>query len=378
MTIPPPPPPAGLGPDARAVVRAAEALTTQVRRIADAITTPVAVIRDGVLTPLEAEAPAPRRAVALATPCVNCTHPYNWHAGRTGCEFGNETNRCGCTQFSPGQRPEPVNPWHILGAQHPAEHCEHDGPHPGFTCGEVDQTRLFWEAEWAREAGRKQPAAPAAEEDAQRTARRASMVNLLARAERMALSPTDAGRLREHVETEIRDADTARSVAAGNKCHVQVMYGELEQERTSSAGLVGKVRELRVQLETADQTRAEAQRDRDQHAAVLNEVLAAFVHKVEGYRVPRRSAEVDVATLEKWRSVIAPTVERPWWVDVAEIRAELKEEQGAIERVRHLVTGAAQTTAAGISDHDIGRYDMAVAVLAALDGTEQPTTEVDR
>ncbi|WP_330236129.1 hypothetical protein [Streptomyces sp. NBC_00566] len=46
--------PAPFSPDLRAVVRAIDALTTQVKRVADAQATPVAVIRDGVTTPLDA------------------------------------------------------------------------------------------------------------------------------------------------------------------------------------------------------------------------------------------------------------------------------------------------------------------------------------
>lgn len=120
---------------------------------------------------------------------------------------------------------------------------------------------------------------PAAdEEQVQRWARREPLLVLLTRLQRgRTLTEGEAAALRQQVETEMRDADTARAVASGNKRHVQVMYGELT------------------------------------------------------------------------------------------------EAQAAIERVRAVVTGKAQPTAAGISDHDIGQYDMAVAVLAALDGTEQTT-----
>jgi hypothetical protein len=57
----------------------------------------------------------------------------------------------------------------------------------------------------------------------------------------------------------------------------------------------------------------------------------------------------------------------------AEIAEALDREQWApapdlIARVRHLVEGAAATTAAGISDYDIGRHELAREVLAALDG----------
>jgi hypothetical protein len=84
--------------------------------------------------------------------------------------------------------------------------------------------------------------------------------------------------------------------------------------------------------ETADEAAAKAQRDRDQHAAVLAEVLATFVHKADGVLPSLRSGPVDMQTLKKWRSVVAPTVERPWWEQVAEAQA-------AIERVRALAEG---------------------------------------
>ena len=43
-----------------------------------------------------------------------------------------------------------------------------------------------------------------------------------------------------------------------------------------------------------------------------------------------------------------------------------------LDHIRNLVAGAAHTTAAGISDYDIGRHDMARAVLTALDTAPGP------
>ncbi|WP_328657932.1 hypothetical protein [Streptomyces sp. NBC_00334] len=62
--------------------------------------------------------PEPHRHVSLATPCTVCGHPYNWHTRRHGqCEFVPVgVSRCGCTGFVPGERPEPVDPRLILGA----------------------------------------------------------------------------------------------------------------------------------------------------------------------------------------------------------------------------------------------------------------------
>lgn len=239
---------------------------------------------------------------------------------------------------------------------------------------------------------RMDPAAD--EEQSLRLLRRESLLVLLTRLQRgRTLSEEEAVTLRHHVETEIREANTARSVAASNKRHVQMIVPEIEsltaelkREQAASSGLAAKIQEQRsaldlighkrdvalADLKTADRIRADAQRDRDQHAAVLGEVLAAFVHKVDGYRVPRLSAEADVVTLEKWRSVVAPTVERPWWETVAEIRAELKEAQAAIERVRAQADAQRARGASGSTDHKIGLYDAAGAILAALDGTELP------
>jgi hypothetical protein len=204
-------------PDARAVVRAAEAMTTQLRRIADALTAPRVVDLNGLRT-------TPDDGVRV--PCPDCS---------------------GAPLFRPDEITD-----HIV-SQHTGEQR-----------------------------------APAADENAQgatdeeqtlRLLRRESLLVLLTRLQRgRNLSQAEADTLRQHVETEIREADTARAVARSNLRHVQLLVPELEQA------------------------------------------------------------------------------------------------QAAIERVRAVVTRAAQTTAAGISDHDIGRYDMAVAVLAALDGTEQPTT----
>src|SRR5690606_37911800 len=65
------------------------------------------------------ETPERHHPVALATPCTACGHPYNWHTRlQGGCEFAPvDLSRCGCTGFVPGERPEPVDPWHILGIE---------------------------------------------------------------------------------------------------------------------------------------------------------------------------------------------------------------------------------------------------------------------
>lgn len=52
-----------------------------------------------------------------------------------------------------------------------------------------------------------------ADEEALRTARRDALAVLLSRAGRGVLNPDEAQLLRQHVETEMRDADTARAAA---------------------------------------------------------------------------------------------------------------------------------------------------------------------
>jgi hypothetical protein len=192
--------------------------------------------------------------------------------------------------------------------------------------------------------------APAADEDAQRTTRRNSLLNLLDRLDlTRTLTPEERTLLRRHVEAETREHDTARSVARSNLRHVKTLVPELEN---------------------ADRIRAEVQRDRDQHAAALRDILSTFAlaraenGAVLGYTGPT----VDPEQFERWRSVVAPTVERPWWETVAEVRAELEQAQAAIERVRAL---------ADRWDRDApppGNRPL-TELRAALDGTEQPTTE---
>ncbi|MFH9977919.1 hypothetical protein ACH4ND_01400 [Streptomyces sp. NPDC017179] len=69
----------------------------------------------------------------------------------------------------------------------------------------------------------------AADEDEQRTARRRTTAVLLARMQHGVLTPDEATLLRQHVDTEAREADTARAVARGNLRHVQLIVPDLER-----------------------------------------------------------------------------------------------------------------------------------------------------
>lgn len=214
-------------------------------------------------------------------------------------------------------------------------------------------------------ANGEQPA-PADDEEQQRTTRRASLRNLLDRTARgHALQPQEADALRQHVDSEVREHDTMRAVAAGNKRHVQMLYADLQEAQRDRDRSDEAARAAIEQRQEMAEERHALQRDRDQHAAVLSEVLAAFVHKVHGYLTPRRSAEVDVVTLDKWRSMVAPTVERPWWEAVAEAKESRRAAEAAVERVRALIAGRW-----GAVDPDL--------VTAALDGPTDTEQQPDQ
>lgn len=171
----------------RAVVEAVDRLTTQVKRLADAQSTPVAVIRDGVMTPLDALTTTTDNAV------TGCPTPltHNWG--------------CGC--LSDPMAPVPEGPTRV----HPA----------------VYDAAL-------RLVRRRDSMADGTDEDQQRAARREQLHNLLARLDHGGLLSTpDCTRLRVLVDTEVRAADTARAVAAGNKRHVQLLVPELEQAQAA-------------------------------------------------------------------------------------------------------------------------------------------------
>jgi hypothetical protein len=219
-------------------------LTAQVQRLADTQAIPVV---EHVLA--DDDTKTARRAVALATPCRHCPHPYNWHATRGGCEFSTETEQCSCTAFAPGERPEPVAPRSILGTEPPADvdaTCRHmetrtSPPYCNGPCGEQPCARF--ESDDPRPWLDPAEASAADEDQTLKWARRESLLVLLTRLQRgRMLTEEDAGTLRHHIETEMREADTARAVAAaGNKRHIQTMYAELA---AAQAAAIKRVRAL--------------------------------------------------------------------------------------------------------------------------------------
>lgn len=190
--------------DARAFVRALDALTTQVQRLADTRQTPTVRVGDGVSTTADDGRAIPPGANAEDCPrCDTDTLPYPW-----------------------------ICPGHPC-AQHPT------APVIGGVCGGCTIYPV--------------PPAPAADEDAQRTAndqrtaRRNSIRTLLACLERGSMLTGEKALLRQHVETEIRDADTARAVARSNLRHVQTIVPEIDRlaaELEQAQAAIERVRAL--------------------------------------------------------------------------------------------------------------------------------------
>ncbi|MFF9205123.1 hypothetical protein ACF1AE_25545 [Streptomyces sp. NPDC014986] len=218
--------------DLRHLVRAVDALTTQVRRLADTRQTPADDTRHAAIAAaLTAEHYRRAEARTVASPEEHCAAMAT--AVMRVLTPTVDTDDAPTTTGSDGV-------------------CEHDGAHPGFTCGEVDQTRLFWEAQWARDAEARRTAPPADEAqriaDEQRTARRHSLHNLLDRLDRSTVHTwAESHLLRQHIEEEIRDADTARAVARSNLQHVKTIVPEVDRlaaELEQAQAALDRVRQL--------------------------------------------------------------------------------------------------------------------------------------
>ncbi|MEU6229962.1 hypothetical protein [Streptomyces sp. NPDC047042] len=479
-------------PDVKAVVRALTTLTTQVGRIADALTTPVverADATDDAATTVDDD--ALRR---MLTDALTAEH---YRRARERIVASPEEHSAGMADVAMGvvsicRAAEATTPATTCSAQYTgpdnprtecirAAHHEHPFHTDGGSWNWRDDVAVYpladstariahWHpaskqlAEERRElAGmvdefidaQVQHGRAADEEQTLRLLRRESLLVLLSRLQRgRPVTEAEAATLRTHVETEIREADTARSVAAGNKRHVQTLVPALERaeaDANHNANLVADAvqraeaaeRDLRTlrtglrasggdptqiqnlwaqlrlrnrqwaeakrearafrsmleeeggdttlvdemletvakaearareagherdviaaDLETADRIRAEVQRDRDQHAAVLREVLDRFTIEADLDGLHVCTPYVPVEVLKRWRSMVAPTVERPWWEQVAEVHAEWEQAHAAIERVR----------AACMTKLD---YANASLIYAALDGAEQPTEKPD-
>lgn len=362
-------------PDAKAVVRAAEALTTQVRRIADALSTPVVRYE----------------AAADDTPTADDRQERGGHAS-------------GHTTIN--DLPSP-----------PASFMRTDD---GPTTADDDALRRMLTdaltAEHYRRAREQIVASP--EEHSAGMADVVMRIIGICRAaeatdtadEEDAVAPTcwhtepgspcdwDRCRQPERLAAGDPGVDPATTPPLGPKLRAADEEGAPNMLRVladrSARGVLSpgegdalrrRVEQLIAGRETWKAKAEEMERDRDQHAAVLREVLDTFSTAYDRPDAPPIGhlveSPVHPEQFERWRSVVAPTVERPWWVDVAEIRAELTAAQAAIERVRKSMDDRPPCfdgkTGQPASSYEAGWRDHDRMVRYALDGTEQPTTETE-
>lgn len=270
------------GRDARTLARAADALTTQVRRIADALTTTT--------------------DDAATTPVVSV------HGDR---------------DMSPAAR-------EALGAL-------------------VDV------------ATQQMTEAPAADDQTLRWARRESLLVLLIRLQRgRTLTEAEARALRQHVETEMHEGEQAREQLAKAQRAADLLAG-------------------------AHRRAEEYEQERDQAIAVLAEVLRRFTPALVNGKYAFYQAEqpVPIEEFDRWRVVLAHDVERPWWQQVDEARAEVAAAQAAIKRARQTLQEVLATFAVGAAYGERPTYTVPGSVdketferwCAALDGTEQQPDE---
>lgn len=193
-----------------------------------------------------------------------------------------------------------------------------------------------------------------------------------------------------------RIVDSPEGHSAGMAAVVlPVVEQELKRFRAQAARLEPAIIEqerLARELETAREAYnrclakyAKVQRDRDQHAVVLRDVLAVFDRvtgdgAVQGYHF---AGVIEPEVFERWRAVVAPTVERAWWEEVDQY------EQEAVAATRHVLE--LKATLSRVQDvakkwgepYHCGWLSASVLVRQlreaieppALDGTEQPATE---
>jgi hypothetical protein len=316
-----------LSPDARAVVTAFAALTTQARRIADALTTPVVEV---------AEQPDDDATM----PATTCSAQYH----------GPHHPKTACIRAAQHEHPRHSNGEGFHWPDAVAVYPVHDGPFvtvhgaPSISAEARDAlgaltdvaTRAVTDAASAQQTDFA--LAPPPDDEAQRTERRASLRNLLDRADRNHwLLPDEARMLREHVEAEVRESDTARAVARSNLRHVKTIVPELEQANEAAR------KALEQRQEMAEERYAWQQRG------------------------DRAEAEA-----ERLRELLGSEKER---ADAAIRREETAEEaQAAIERVLKALDDRPPILDAegqGVSDYETGWRDHDRMVRAALDGTEQ-------
>ena len=224
-----------LRPDTTAVLRAAEALTTQVRRIADAMETPVVTYEDRAVddatTPVTTCSAQCHRFDPVRE-CIRAAH----HTGKDHVDEAGFHWSDTVAVYPLADSTVRIAHWHPVSEQAAEERQELAGMVEAF----IDaQMRM----------------APAVDEDAQCLAHskgacdgttrdcvfsapgtklRRSLRVLLNRLNNgIPLGADEAQLLTRHVTTLITEANTARSVAAGNKRHVQLLVPELEQAQAA-------------------------------------------------------------------------------------------------------------------------------------------------
>ncbi|MDX3019897.1 hypothetical protein [Streptomyces acidiscabies] len=110
-------------------------------------------------------------------------------------------------------------------------------------------------------------------------------------------------------------------------------------------------------------------------AYVGREVLPPPDAETKTLRLRTRIAESELRTLRTGIRALGgdPTTIQNLWAQLRlrnrqwrDAKQERDRAQLAVERVRALVTGLAHPTSAGISDYSLGRHDLAVDILAAL------------
>lgn len=128
-----------------------------------------------------------------------------------------------------------------------------------------------------------------ADEEALRTARRDALAVLLSRAGRGVLVPDEAQLLRQHVETEMRDADTARTERDewAGRCgeadadtdiarrNTEIATAELRVLRSglrANGADPTQIQNLWTQIRLRNKQWREAKQERDQHAAAIERV----------------------------------------------------------------------------------------------------------
>lgn len=351
--------------DAKAVVLGLYALTTHVKRIADALTTPVVqhvdATDDDATTPAERQHPyaavrAHLRQLGDEMPGSKIQRDAMiWQAVNEAIDAYIATTPVPCpwdgtplptapdawqhfSEQHPEVRPVGPGPWPRLEQTTPADGADpvcrvmdtrtcppaYNGP-----CGDRPCARF--------ESDDPTPwldTAPAAEPPADDADPAPNLLHVLVdRAARGVLTEGEAATFRRRVEQLVNGRATWK--AKGE---------EMERDRDRLAAELTRSENARDHLRCrADAAEAEAERLRD---------LVIAENKRADDAINREDTADSAAEEQRGRAAAA---------------------EAAIERVRALVAGIAHPTSAGITQYDLGRQEMATAVVLAI--TEQPTTE---